>query len=92
MSFKYSDHNPDLLKINNAELNSTKIEKNTFKNIEKGTFADTGIVHFSTYDELFEIFEFCDIKYINQHSAKTIYDRVDNQYNFDEYIVVGVKK
>ena len=92
ISFKFSDKNPDLFKINNNELNAIKIETNTFKDIELGTFKDTGIIHFSTYDELFDIFDFCDIKYINQHSAKTIYDRVNNQYNFDEYIVVGVKK
>lgn len=92
ISFKFSDKNPDLLKILSGELNATKIETNTFEDIEKGTFKDTGIVHFSTYDELFEIFNFCDIKYINQHSAKTIYDTVNNQYNFDEFIIVGVKK
>ena len=92
VSFKFSDKNPDLLKINNNELKVKKIEHNTYEEIEEGTFKDTGIVHFSTYDELFEIFNFCDIKYINQHSINTIFDTVDNQYNYDEWIIVGVKK
>ena len=92
MSFKFSNQNPDLIKINNDELSASKIEINIFKDIEQGTFKDTGIVHFSTCEELFEIFDFCDIKYINRHSAKTIYDTVNNQYNYDEWIIVGVKK
>lgn len=90
--FKFSNHNPDLIKILNNEIKATKIEENTYTNIEKGAFKDTGIVHFSTKEEIFELLDFCDIKFINQHSSLTIYDTVNNQYNYDEYIVVGIKK
>jgi ubiquinone/menaquinone biosynthesis C-methylase UbiE len=92
VSFKFSDKNPDLLKIQNNILSGIKVEENTFKDIEEGTFKDTGIVHFTSYDEIFEVFNFCDIKYINHHTGETIYDTVNNQYNFSEYIIVGVKK
>lgn len=92
ISFKFSDRSPSLLEINKNQIKALKIEENTYKNIEKGTFKGTGIVHFSTYDELFDTFDFCDIKYINRHSANTLYDTVDNQFNYDEFIIVGVKK
>jgi len=92
ISFKFSEHNPDFIKIKKNLLQAIKIEENTFRDIAEGTFADTGVVHFATLDELFEIFSFCDIKYINRHISNTIYQNVDNQYNYDEYIIVGVKK
>ena len=92
ISFKFSEYSQIFVKIKKNKLISTKVEDFTFKDIKDGKLADTGTIHFSTKKELFEIFDFCDIKYINRHSSDTIYDMVSNQYNYDEYIVVGVKK
>ena len=92
ISFKFSDDNPDLPKLDSKEIKALKLEKNTYTDIENGTFADTGVVHFCTYEELFEIFSFCDIKFINKNSSQTIYDTVNNQFYYSEWIVVGVKK
>ena len=92
ISFKFSDDNPDLLKIKNGLLNAKMLELNTYENFEQGTFEGTGIAHFSSYDELFDIFSFCDIKFINKNIANTIYSTCNNQYNYAEWIVVGVKK
>lgn len=92
ISFKFSDDNPDLLEIKKGVLKAEMIEPNTYQNIENGTFFDTGIAHFSTYNELFDIFSFCDIKFINKNSCTTIYNTCNNQYNYSEWILVGVKK
>ena len=92
ISFMFNDENPDLKKIKRGLLNAQKVEKNTYVDVEKGTFFDTGIVHFTSYEELFEIFSFCDIKFINKHMSETIYDTVDSQFNYSEWIMVGVKK
>jgi len=92
ISFKFSDDNPDLLEIKNGALKAKTIEANTYESIENGTFCNTGIAHFSTYSELFDIFSFCDIKFINKNSSTTIYSTCNNQYNYSEWIIVGVKK
>jgi ubiquinone/menaquinone biosynthesis C-methylase UbiE len=92
ISFKFSDDNPDLIKIKNNLLNATLIEENTYTDIREGTFSDTGIVHFTTYNEIFDIFSFLDIKYINKHSGHTVFDTCNNQYNYAEWVIVGVKK
>lgn len=92
ISFKFSDTHPDLIKIKEGILKAQEIEANTYKNIESGSFHNTGIVHFSTYDELFDIFSFCDIKLINANTSSTLYNTSNNQYNYAEWIIVGVKK
>ena len=90
--FKLSDNHPDAIKMKNNELQSIKIEDNTFKDIKEGKLKDIGTIHFSTYDEIYKLLSFCDIKYINQHSTQIIYDTVNSQYYYDEYIAVGIKK
>ncbi len=92
ISLKYANYDQDLLEIQKGTLNATQIEENTFKDIESGTFMDTGIIHFTTYDELFEIFSFCDIKFINRLDIKTAYDTVGTHSGGSEWIVVGIKK
>lgn len=92
ISFKFSEDSPDLHKIKSGVIKADKLENNTYTNISSGSFMDSGISHFSTYDELFDIFDFCDIKFINKHTSNTVYDSVGNQFNYDEYIVVGIKK
>lgn len=92
ISFKFSDDNPSLLKILNNEIKAEYIEKNTYRNIEKGTFKDTGIVHFQEYDGIFDIFNFCDIKSINKNKSESVYSTNQNEYFYSEWIIVGVKK
>ena len=92
ISFKFSDDNPSLIDIKKGKINATFIEENTYTNVDKGTFKDTGIVHFSTYNELFDLFDFLDIKFINKHDNKTIYNSGDHSFHYSEWIVVGVKK
>jgi len=92
ISFKFSDDNPDLIKIKNNTLEAKFIEDNTYTDIKGGTFANTGIVHFASYVEIFDTFSFLDVKYINKHTANTVFDNCNNQYNYAEWIIVGVKK
>lgn len=92
ISFIYCDDHPDCVKANQNERFATKVGKNSFTDFQSGTFRNTGIAHFCCREELDEIFHFLDIKFINQHSTKTIYDTCDHQYHNSEWIVVGVKK
>lgn len=92
ISFKFTDDSPDLLKIKESEISAVKIEENTYTDVSEGTFKGTGIVHFSTYNELFEVFNFLDIKFINKHESKTVYETDKSNFHYSEWIVVGVKK
>lgn len=92
ISFLFSDDSPYCIKANNNECSHTKIEKNTFTDFEEGAFSDLGKVHFTSYDEIFQIFDFCDIKFINKHTNETVYDTTGNDFKYSEWIIVGVKK
>ncbi|MBU1659453.1 class I SAM-dependent methyltransferase [bacterium] len=92
ISFMFCDDSPDLLKIQNKEIQATCLEPNTYTDVQKGTFKDTGIVHFTSYDELLDIFSFCDIQFINKNTSLRVYNNSNNQFNYCEWIVVGVKK
>ncbi len=93
ISFRFSEYSPDLLEIKKGILNAKMIESNTYYDIKKGTFKDTGIVHFTKYEEIFEIFNFCNIKYIKRVFGEILYcNKCENSYQSDEYIIVGVKE
>jgi len=92
ISFKFTDTHPDLKKILDGKLSAEKIEEKTYNKIESGPFKDTGLVNFISYDEIFEIFDFCDIKSIHKHTNELIYSDDVNEYNYSEWIIVGVKK
>jgi len=92
MSFMYTVDNIWCQKANNDNLVAIKIENNTFTDFREGNFKNTGIVHFTEYDELFEIFDFLDIKLINKHSNHTVFSDNSISFSYDEWIVIGVKK
>lgn len=92
ISFMYSVDNAWCIKANEDEMLATKIEENTFIDFKQGNFKDTGIVHFSTYDEILEIFDFLDIKLINKHTNNTVYSDGSMEFSYDEWIIIGVKK
>ncbi|MEA3315626.1 MAG: class I SAM-dependent methyltransferase [Campylobacterota bacterium] len=92
ISFLFSDDSPYCIKANNNECINTKLENNTFTDYEEGAFAGLGKVHFTSYEEISEIFHFCNIKFINKHNNETIYDTSNNDFNYKEWIIVGVKK
>jgi len=92
ISFKFDDSHPDLKKIKNLLIKAKKVENNTYRNIQDGAFKDTGIAHFSSYDELFEIFSFCEIMSITKNENKIIYNNSNNKFNYSEWIIVGVKR
>ena len=92
ISFMYTTNNKWCKKANTDSNLATKIEKNTFKDFKDGNFKNTGIVHFSEYNELFDIFDFLDIKLINKHENNTIYSDNSMDFSYEEWIVVGVKK
>jgi SAM-dependent methyltransferase len=92
ISFMYTTDNKWCQKANSSSDLATKIEQNTFVNFKEGNFKDTGIVHFTEYDELFNIFDFLNIKLINKHGNNTVFSDVSIEFSYDEWIVVGVKK
>ncbi len=92
ISFMYTTDHKWCQKANSSKEIATEIEKNTFTNFTEGNFKNTGIVHFSEYDELFIIFDFLDIKFINKHSNNTVFSDGAVDFSYDEWIIVGVKK
>lgn len=92
ISFFFSDDHPDCVEANKNPDFASKIEPNTFTEFKDGTFKDTGITHFASREELDDIFDFLEIKFINKHCTQTVYDSCNYQYHYSEWIVVGVKK
>lgn len=92
ISFLFSDDNPYCIKANNNECECTKLDHNTFTNYKEGSFEDLGKVHFTSYEEIFEIFDFCDIQFINKHKNETVYNNSHNSFFYTEWIIVGVRK
>lgn len=92
ISFFYSDDHPDCIEANKNPAFASKIEHNTFTDFQGSTFQDTGITHFATREELNDIFDFLEIKFINKHSTATVYESCDYQYHYSEWILVGVNK
>jgi len=93
ISFRFSDKNPSLSLLEQGKIIGKKLEENTWSDISHGTFAETGVVHFSSIDELEQQHTFLDLKYINEHTNKTIRDySKDNEFFYSKYILVGVKK
>lgn len=94
ISFRFSEKNPSLQLLKSGVLFGKEIEPNTWTDVASGTFADTGIIHFTTFDELKDTHaEFLDIKFINEHTSQTIVDFTnENESFYSEYILVGVRK
>jgi ubiquinone/menaquinone biosynthesis C-methylase UbiE len=94
ISFRFSENNPSLALLEQGLLAGTEVEKHTWQDVESGTFSATGIVHFSTFDELEESHRaFLDLKFISEHSSRTLKDYTnENEFFYSEYILVGVGK
>jgi ubiquinone/menaquinone biosynthesis C-methylase UbiE len=93
ITFRFNDKNPTLKLLENGKIFGDKIEVNTYKNISKGTFHERGVVNFASLDEMKSQHDFLDIKFINEHTSKTIEDsQGENEFFYSEYILVGVKK
>ena len=90
ISFRFSENNPSLELLEKGLLAGTEVEKRTWKDVESGAFAATGIVHFTTFDELEECHrDFLDLKCINEHSSRTIKDYTnENDCFYSEYILL----
>ncbi len=79
--------------MNESVISGDKLEEGTYTNISEGAFHDIGTVNFASLDELKEQHSFLEIKYINEHTNKTVEDYSgDNDFFYSEYILVGVKK
>lgn len=91
ISFSYTDEHKW---CKEAKINSIakKLEENTYTEFTKGDFVDSGIVHFTKYNELFDIFNFLDIKFINKHTSNTTFSNHAIDFDYSEWITVGVKK
>lgn len=92
IAFMFSDEHPDLEKIQNATIQAKKIENNTYTDIQEGAFSGTGTAHFTSYQEIFDIFSFCEIMSINKHESRIVYNNSNSKFNYSEWIIVGVKK
>lgn len=94
ISFRFSEKNPSLELLEKGLLQGKEIEKHTWQDVESGTFAGTGIIHFTTFDELHESHAtFLDLKFINEHTSRTIKDYTnENECFYSEYLLVGVGK
>jgi ubiquinone/menaquinone biosynthesis C-methylase UbiE len=92
ISFMFSDDNPYCTKANNNQIINTKIEENTFTDFQVGSFAGLGKVHFSSFNEIEKFFSFLDLKLINKHKNETILSADKSEFNYAEWIIIGVKK
>ncbi|QKF66388.1 methyltransferase [Arcobacter venerupis] len=92
ISFMYTSDDRWCKKANNDTEMAVKVEKNTFTDFNVGDFKNIDIVHFTEYDELFELFDFLDIKLINKHGNNTVFTDESIDFSYDEWIIVGVKK
>jgi len=93
ITFRFNDNNPTLGLLEDGKLHGDKLEDGTYTNISHGTFYNIGVVNFASLEELKKQHGFLDIKYINEHTNKTVEDYSgENDYFYSEYIVVGVKK
>jgi len=93
ITFRFNDKNPTLELLSDSIISGDKLEEGTYTNISKGTFHDIGTVNFASLEELKEQHSFLEIKYINEHTNKTVEDYSgDNDFFYSEYILVGVKK
>jgi SAM-dependent methyltransferase len=93
ITFRFNDINPTLELLNNGTITGDKLEDGTYTNISSGTFYGIGVVNFANLDELKEQHEFLNIKYINEHTSKTVeVCSREEGYFYSEYILVGVKK
>lgn len=92
ISFTYTDANLICQEARDGKF-AVEVEENTFTDFTDGFLKDTGIAHFTSYDELSEIFDFLDIKYINRHTNNTVYSETKKDaVSYEEWIVVGIKK
>lgn len=91
ISFMYTDSHNWLQKAKSKPI-ATQVEENTYTDFIEGDFFNTGIAHFTKYEEIFEIFNFLEIKSINKHTNNTIYTDGNIHSDYEEWIIVGVKK
>ena len=93
ISFRFSEKDPNLELLETGTILGKKIENNTWKDVESGPFANTGIVHFSNFEEMVLQHQFLEIKCLREHSCLSINNSYsDIGYPFSEYILMGVKK
>jgi len=93
ITFRFNDKNPTLELLNDGVISGDKLEEGTYTNISSGTFHGVGVVNFASLEELKGQHGFLDIKYINEHTNKTVEGcSGENDFFYSEYILVGVKK
>ena len=68
-----------------------KIQHNTYNNFDKGSFENTGVVHFVDLKEILEFYSKFTIKNIMKHKIEEIYSRTNSFLDSDEYIIIAEK-
>lgn len=91
IAFLFSDDHPQLQALQEGECSATKIEERTYTNFSGGAFEGTGIAHFSSHEEILELFGFCDIVRLSKNSNIPIHTKTP-YVGFAEWMVVGVKR
>jgi ubiquinone/menaquinone biosynthesis C-methylase UbiE len=93
ITFRFSENDPNLKLLLSGKIKGNKIEKNTWSSVSDGPFAETGIVHFSSYEEMLLQHDFLEIKYLNEHNSLPVLNNyTEVGYPYCEYILMGVKK
>ncbi len=86
VSFMYSSHHP-IKKL--GEM----IEANTFDNFKEGSsFYKRGMIHFSTIDEIYDLYSSFKIENIMRHSLDMVHGDSNLSEGFDEYIIISKKQ
>ena len=84
ISFIYSSVHPQ-------KEYGNEIEKNTYNNFDRGSFENTGVVHFVDLKEILEFYSKFTIKNIMKHKIQEIYSRTNSFLDSDEYIIIAEK-
>lgn len=92
LSFLFNDSHPELQYILDKKRSATKLEERTYCDLSEGAFAATGTVHFSTFEELQVLFDFCIIERIDKNGCTTVYHQNLIPHEYSEWILIGVKK
>lgn len=86
VSFMFNEFHPD------KKLGKV-IGKNTYDNFKfSSNFYKSGKAHFTTEQEIIKLFSKFKIKNIIRHSLYEVYDKNNNLGQFDEYIIITIKK
>ncbi|MBU2540199.1 class I SAM-dependent methyltransferase [Patescibacteria group bacterium] len=84
ISFIYSFYHPE------RKLGE-EIEPNTYTNFRKGSFFNTGKVHFINLKEIYELYSKFKIKNIMRHSVTEVHNKPQRLMAFDEYVIITRK-